>query len=173
MSDRDRSAPSPDSGPQAGPAIPDGGLGNAMPSWLQQPPAWKQAAAKTTRRELPLPDETPIDPRTVLEVDDLPEWLQAIARRMAAPANISEPTPDSVEESPAPVAVMVKPSVAESVPSRSAPPVAVSSAEPATRPDTTPRIERPWWTSDRVVGLLLLAVVVTLIYVVLAASGVL
>ena len=64
--------------------LPDGGLGDAMPEWLRRPPAWRNLPAKPApekARELPEPDTSVIDPRTLIEVADLPPWLQAIAAR--------------------------------------------------------------------------------------------
>ena len=64
--------------------LPDGGLGAAMPDWLRRPPAWRdlpKAQPGARARELPEPDRSVIDPRTLIEVSDLPLWLQAIAAR--------------------------------------------------------------------------------------------
>lgn len=70
-------------------AIPDGGLGEAMPEWLRRPPAWRQLEPRAPRKPLPPPDTSVIDPATLVSVDDLPAWLRAIARAEAPPA----PTP--------------------------------------------------------------------------------
>jgi len=68
----------------ATPPIPDGGLGATMPEWLLRPPAWRgMTVREPQRRELPPPDTSVIDPRTMLQIDDLPEWLQRIAARSA------------------------------------------------------------------------------------------
>lgn len=63
--------------------IPDGGLKDAMPAWLTRPPAWRAmpSAAERHERTLPESDTSTIDPRTLLEVSDLPKWLQTIAAR--------------------------------------------------------------------------------------------
>ena len=73
--------------------IPDGGLKDAMPSWLKRPPAWRDLPNAEQRREraLPEPDTSEIDPRTLVDVTDLPPWLQAIAARGDIPA----PVPDA------------------------------------------------------------------------------
>ncbi|MGC4191195.1 MAG: hypothetical protein QM589_08510 [Thermomicrobiales bacterium] len=100
------------------PAIPDGGLPEAMPDWLRRPPAWRgmvvpeipesasegsgAVSAETgepvatpeddasgsgtegTIREpkfLPEPDRTPIDPSSLIELDDLPSWLVELGKR--------------------------------------------------------------------------------------------
>ncbi len=73
----DASAPDADR-----PSIPDGGLGVTMPDWLQRPPAWRgMAVREPERRDLPPPDTSVIDPRTMLDLGDLPVWLQRIAAR--------------------------------------------------------------------------------------------
>lgn len=69
--------------------IPDGGLRAAMPDWLRQSPSWRtrdDQPPETPVRSLIVPDTSVIDPRTILDVDDLPPWLQAIAAR-EGPAN--------------------------------------------------------------------------------------
>lgn len=74
-------------------SIPDGGLKDAMPSWLKRPPAWRDLPTAEQRREraLPEPDTSEIDPRTLVDVSDLPQWLQAIAAR----GDIAAPLPDA------------------------------------------------------------------------------
>lgn len=72
-------------------AIPDGGLGEAMPEWLRRPPAWRQLEPKAPPpKSLPPPDTSVIDPATLVSVDDLPAWLQTVAR---AAETLHEPTP--------------------------------------------------------------------------------
>lgn len=72
--------------------IPDGGLKDAMPSWLKRPPAWRSMPSAEERHErtLPEPDTSEIDPRTLVDVSDLPQWLQSIASR----EEVSAPEPD-------------------------------------------------------------------------------
>lgn len=72
--------------------IPDGGLKDAMPSWLKRPPAWRSMPSAEERHErtLPEPDTSEIDPKTLVDVSDLPLWLQTIASRGELPA----PEPD-------------------------------------------------------------------------------
>ncbi len=59
--------------------LPDGGLADAMPDWLRRPPAWRDPTAGGSY--LPPPDTSPIDPSTLIDVEDLSPWLQRIARR--------------------------------------------------------------------------------------------
>lgn len=73
--------------------IPDGGLQDAMPSWLKRPPAWRSmpTAEQRHERSLPEPDTSTIDPRTLVDVTDLPQWLQSIAAR----GEVHVPEPDA------------------------------------------------------------------------------
>jgi len=83
--------------------LPDGGLSDAMPEWLRRPPAWRELAGKDAPEAaspLPEPDTSVIDPRTFIDVSDLPPWLQAIAARDGEPApaaarDADEPTPEA------------------------------------------------------------------------------
>lgn len=72
--------------------IPDGGLKDNMPGWLKRPPAWRNMPSAEQRHErtLPDPDTSEIDPKTLVDVNDLPQWLQTIAARGDVPL----PTPD-------------------------------------------------------------------------------
>lgn len=72
--------------------IPDGGLKDNMPGWLKRPPAWRSMPTAEQRHErtLPEPDSSEIDPRALVDVSDLPQWLQAIAARGEVPV----PEPD-------------------------------------------------------------------------------
>lgn len=74
--------------------IPDGGLKDAMPAWLKRPPAWRNMPTAEERHErtLPEPDTSVIDPHSLLDVSDLPQWLQTIAER----GNMPVPEPDPV-----------------------------------------------------------------------------
>lgn len=76
--------------------IPDGGLKDAMPGWLKRPPAWRNMPTAEQRHErtLPEPDTSEIDPRTLVDVSDLPQWLQTIAAR----GEVSVPEPDETVE---------------------------------------------------------------------------
>lgn len=70
--------------------IPDGGLKDGMPSWLKRPPAWRDMPTAEQRHERALPDAdtSEIDPHALVDVTDLPQWLQSIAARgrISAPA---------------------------------------------------------------------------------------
>lgn len=106
------------------PAIPDGGLSEAMPDWLRRPPAWRgmpvpdlpaapdaaDAApvsagtppaapdgAPTPPKVMPPPDTSPIDPSSLIELDDLPEWLVGLGKRDLPPRPQPGPLPDAVE----------------------------------------------------------------------------
>lgn len=72
--------------------IPDGGLKDTMPGWLKRPPAWRNMPSAEQRHErtLPEPDTSEIDPKELVDVGDLPKWLQSIAERGDVPA----PEPD-------------------------------------------------------------------------------
>lgn len=74
--------------------LPDGGLQTVMPDWLRRPPAWRNLPAKEAGEasSLPEPDTSIIDPRTLIDVADLPQWLQEIAAR----GGESSPSPERV-----------------------------------------------------------------------------
>jgi hypothetical protein len=80
--------------------IPDGGLKDAMPSWLKRPPAWRDLPTAEQRHErgLPEPDTSEIDPRSLVDVSDLPKWLQAIAARGDIPVPVPDPSVDHAVE---------------------------------------------------------------------------
>jgi hypothetical protein len=169
-------------------AIPDGGLGSAMPAWLQEPPTWKRVPTATSARTIPAPDTTVIDPRTLLDIDDLPGWLQDIARRGAelpapvAPVSTVPGEPESaaalpierkLREPPGNVhRTLVNGPGTEAV----SKPVLPGHADDATgwkqiQPSLPRHDPRPWWMSDGVIGGLLVAVILTMLYVILVASG--
>ena len=75
------------------PVIPDGGLGDALPEWLRTTPSWTKAP--DALRTIPEPDTSEIDPASLVTIDDLPGWLQAVAARSASSretAEVGEPT---------------------------------------------------------------------------------
>ncbi len=83
-----RSAQPGDIGADPLPPIPDGGLGTVMPDWLRRPPAWQDLrTAPVTPGDVPHPETSPIDPRTILTAEDLPDWLKRIAADHAAPVS--------------------------------------------------------------------------------------
>nr|MBA2278142.1 hypothetical protein [Chloroflexia bacterium] len=77
--------------------LPDGGLGETMPDWLRRPPAWHGALPPDPSHTPLAPDTSPIDPGTLIDIDDLPPWLQRIAARGEAltpqPLVPSQPPP--------------------------------------------------------------------------------
>lgn len=150
--------------------IPDGGLGAAMPEWLQQPPAWKRAREVGAVPDLPPPDTSEIDPRAMLDIEDLPRWLQDIAGREHE-ASAGAKAPIAPVRSPGQASAL-RPRD-EATPSET-PTVTYGWPGDETLPQPlrmTP--DRPWWTSDLATGMLLAAVVLTMIYVILVASDVL
>ncbi|MGI8486613.1 MAG: hypothetical protein ACR2OU_20445 [Thermomicrobiales bacterium] len=94
--------------------LPDGGLGENMPEWLRRPPAWRElpgaggstsiselvAATVTevvaasvpevqldlnaTAREIPPIDTSVIDPKSLIDFEDLPVWLQELGSKRAS-----------------------------------------------------------------------------------------
>ncbi len=149
--------------------IPDGGLGSAMPDWLQQPPAWKRASGHGARKAIPDPDTSVIDPRQMIDIDDLPQWLQQIARRgvESRPETPNLPAPSSVERS-SPLSIPEEKGIAHEKP--------VPMHLPEENAMVEIRASEPpehWWLSDSVVGALFIAIILTIIYVVLVASNVL
>lgn len=69
--------------------LPDGGLSESLPEWLRRPPAWRNLPRREDpagtlpdqKKSLPEPDTSVIDPRELITVEDLPQWLQDIAAR--------------------------------------------------------------------------------------------
>jgi hypothetical protein len=150
--------------------IPDGGLGTAMPDWLQQPPAWKRPSTGTPTKTIPPPDLSAIDPREMLDLDDLPQWLQQIAHRGPGQERLAR-EPGALEEVesppvPGPAAHVQERALESNEPSKS--PVPYDFVEIRTKRSTT-----SWWMSDAVVGALFIAIILTIVYVVLMASNVL
>jgi hypothetical protein len=102
--------------------IPDGGLRQSMPEWLRRPPAWRnlpkkddaesapvpeasaetvEHSAATPEKRLPEADTSEIDPRSLVDISDLPQWLQDIAARSAASSEtpvMNEAEPDHEED---------------------------------------------------------------------------
>jgi hypothetical protein len=102
--------------------IPDGGLQQSMPEWLRRPPAWRNLPKReepakaeppvtVPAREplpaqlpvhLPEPDTSEIDPRSLVDIADLPQWLQDLATRSDAlsspPVTTDEPDSSATEE---------------------------------------------------------------------------
>jgi hypothetical protein len=99
--------------------IPDGGLQQSMPEWLRRPPAWRslpkreaepdEAVEATVELketpepapapvELPEPDQSEIDPRTLVDLADLPQWLQDVAARGVPVPPVTTDVPQPEEE---------------------------------------------------------------------------
>lgn len=106
--------------------IPDGGLQQSMPEWLRRPPAWRalpkkeEPASETAEltaesateetpapapEELPDPDTSEIDPRSLVDITDLPQWLQDLAARgdaLSAPTVSTESNENEETDMPEP-----------------------------------------------------------------------
>lgn len=134
--------------------IPDGGLKDAMPSWLKRPPAWRDlpTAEQRHERSLPEPDTSEIDPRSLVDVTDLPQWLQAIAARGDIPVPVPDASVDHavevVQEAQRPVAIQTEPdgksdSVGSGIESGLEAPTSDTSA-----PETTPSVAVGTTASD-------------------------
>lgn len=169
------------------PVIPDGGLGAGMPEWLRQTPSWKrtsEATGATPVRALPAPDTSVIDPRRLIGIDDLPGWLQALsAREKDAPVVASQrqggnQSAVSVSSSAAPFArpadrgLDVPPPRTELATTARDTDVTLDRPVHVPLTESPPAPARPWWLSDAAIGVLFVAIILTVIYVVLVASGV-
>jgi|GEM_PF-1681209 len=171
--------------------IPDGGLGSAMPAWLQKPPSWKRAGTPRPERTIPPPDTSSIDPGTMLDIDDLPQWLRTIAQRESsreAPA-AEEPLPETssgsgtgprIVTSDEPARTPYGRIVSRPATTHPAHPIPIPpDRPPATGEDANASFVKsgsrpqPWWMSDGAIGGLLVAIILTMLYVVLVASGIL
>ncbi|HYJ13492.1 MAG TPA: hypothetical protein VEW66_07870 [Thermomicrobiales bacterium] len=130
-------------------AIPDGGLAaSGLPEWMQERPQWSVRPVAfdvpvLQARELPAPDVSTIDLATFLTADDLPVWLQDVARRPATGKDETGHSSDSPDLSAGPARPDVE-----------------SSLNAHVAPGTS-----PWWTSDRIMAALLIAVVLTILFV--------
>ncbi|HYI26180.1 MAG TPA: hypothetical protein VD767_12285, partial [Thermomicrobiales bacterium] len=172
-----------------------GGLGSSMPSWLQQPPAWKREplSLPDLPRTLPSPDDSVIDPASLIDIDDLPQWLQGLARAASDGASEIDSVPpdpvNSLESDEAPIAEIDQAISTEdasegaTLPGRPpdhaiaraavVPPVEEhEEVVPRVSPPGQQSVASPWWLSDRALGLVLLGIILAMIYVVLAVSGV-
>ena len=130
-------------------AIPDGGLAaSGLPDWMQERPEWSVRPVALDvpvvhGRELPAPDVSTINLATILTADDLPVWLRDVARR---PSNGNN-EPDHSSHPPDLSAGLARPDVESSLNAHVAPGTS------------------PWWTSDRIMAALLIAVVLTILFV--------
>jgi len=165
-------------GPQR--PIPDGGLGSAMPDWLQETPSWKRPAEQAPVRSIPDPDTSVIDPRQLIDVDDLPHWLQAVSLRNTGERSETVASTDTgslVNVAEKPVIPLEPP-----VPDQEGSPDPVSEGTDAQSGSGSAALVRlmpspsaaskPWWMSDVAVGILFVGILLTMMYVILVASGV-
>lgn len=170
--------------------IPDGGLKDAMPSWLKRPPAWRNMPTAEERHErtLPEPDTSQINPHSLLDVSDLPQWLQTIAERGELPAPqpdaavshaveqlqaaasqpIADPPQPANEEPEVDASAQpepVLPFVPDSTTVDSASPTETTpSAAPQIQPAANPPARSPWLFPGLAVVLILVIVLIALLY---------
>jgi hypothetical protein len=152
--------------------LPDGGLTSAMPEWLRRPPAWRDLSVTpdaSASRELPEPDTSVIDPRTLIDVADLPPWLQSIAARSSG--GPMEPDSSEAPGEPKPDEAVVAGEVTEVAPeSRKVPFVAEESDHiPLAESIASP----PWWRSSMAISALATALVIAVALIILLATGIL
>jgi hypothetical protein len=172
--------------PDALPPIPDGGLSAGMPDWLRRPPAWRSLKESAgPAKAVPRPDTSPIDPRTILTVDDLPVWLQRIAAsRAPGPAVEVGASPDVKEPTRAvPNPVVVFPNVVDET-TLGSPGLTGSPALPLSvgtaMDDPVPRFvespgpsgDRQWWHTGMFTALLFVALVIAVLIITLYATNV-
>lgn len=161
-------------------AIPDGGLSTSMPAWLLQRPNWATGDSavmpessepdvaiepaldpgppeEAPPRELPSPDTSPIQLADVLTVDDLPAWLRAVADR-AERDRVPEGSAEGEPDAPAETSIEVPVVVDESVPT-------LAAVATAARVDSSGR-------SQMVIGGVVTAVVLILLYLILSLTNV-
>lgn len=150
--------------------IPDGRLGETMPEWLQRPPAWRgMVVREPARRDVPPPDTSVIDPRTMLDIGDLPVWLQRIAARGSKPDPAALDTAN--EELPEPMSPAL---VAEDTPSHPADADSGQADAPATpviafRPAVRDQ-RADWWRSPVVLSVVAIAIIMIAAWVIIVAT---
>lgn len=182
-----RPAPSDEGAPDALPPIPDGGLSAGMPEWIRRAPAWRGLPdAGTPPRAVPQPDTTPIDPRTMLTVDDLPLWLQRLAGSRAEPIDVVLDPSCADENQPADGIERFEERRVVDAEAGAGAPASASTASidenprmtaderlrPSSRPPE-PIDERPWWRAITLTTLLLACLLVAVLIIVLYATEVL
>lgn len=133
--------------------IPDGGLGATLPDWMQAKPEWTdreqvEAAPIVRDRPVPAPDTSPIVLADILTVDDMPGWLRTVAERPVT------------EDVAAVVASEAKPAAVA---------FATTTVSEAVESSATPSPAHPWWASDRMMAGLLIAVILTILFVLFTA----
>ena len=167
--------------------IPDGGLGSGMPEWLRRPPAWRNAGTTPSPpRKIPPPDTSPIDPRTILTIGDLPTWLQGIAtatsvrrdgdvvnppidREDDAPAAEPAPPPPVVDQKRTVAARSPLEAVSPPLPERRAEDVAVTRVRLASKP--SPASPQRWLHASPTLALSAALLVALVVILLLTASN--
>ena len=139
--------------------IPDGGLAGSLPEWMQVKPEWTARdkgddVPIERHRPVPEPDTSPILLADILTVDDLPDWLKAVAGRQDVTSHDVRVGPEAES--------VVMPAEAKDGGSVQASPIALDLGDERS-------IEHPWWASDRVMAGLMIAVIVTLVFVLIMA----
>lgn len=164
--------------------IPDGGLGSAMPDWLRQTPSWHRPAETRAVRSIPAPDTSEIDPRQLIDVDDLPQWLQSVSSRDIEPApattraaiDLATPVPPEPHPSartPDDTTALARVITSSPSPATIESPPADDDRHELVRLAPSPSaVRQPWWLSDAAVAVLFVGIILTMIYVILVASGV-
>lgn len=182
-----RPAQSGEAEPDALPPIPDGGLSAGMPEWIRRPPAWRRIPdAGRPPRSVPQPDTTPIDPRTMLTVDDLPLWLQRLAGSRAEPIDVVLAPSHADENQPADgIERFQERREADAEAGAGAPaPSSTGSIDENPRmmtdeslrpsaPPVEPIDERSWWRAIPLTTLLLVCLMLSILIIVLYATEVL
>ena len=189
--EQDREESNPDLRP-----LPDGGLGENMPEWLRRPPAWRElpgasastpaseleaiapAAAEVERdttvavREMPPGDTSVIAPKTLIDFEDLPNWLQELgSKRAIADTTADESSADDSQSSGA------SNDDVEPVPesdASSAEHLTVSAVEQpvqAVQIAAKPQRDRATWQQGPFIALLMVVLLVAVSVAILYATG--
>ncbi|MGI8405650.1 MAG: hypothetical protein ACR2OE_12965 [Thermomicrobiales bacterium] len=169
--------------------LPDGGLGENMPDWLRRPPAWRdlpvtlvaesrviaplvpaEKDATVAKRELPPQDTSIIDPKTLIEFDDLPAWLRELGASRSAASSLPESVdPRGAVTEPA-SEVGTDDATTLNVPHVDTKPVSV---EVATVSEASDERDLAVWQRGPVIALLVVALLAAIGVAVLYATGVL
>jgi hypothetical protein len=96
------------------------------------------------------PDHSSIDLAAILTAEDLPVWLQEIARR----STVDQDGLDATTATPVSVTGSVSPET------------------PADPLDVSDVVPQPWWASDRIMAGLLIAVALTILFVLITTISV-
>ncbi|CAA9555095.1 MAG: hypothetical protein AVDCRST_MAG43-1394 [uncultured Thermomicrobiales bacterium] len=169
--------------------IPTDGLGESMPDWLQRPPAWRgMTVREPAQHDLPPPDTSVIDPRTMLELGDLPVWLQRIAARsMGSEATGAQDVEPGLTDPTEPTGQDVSSSPPEPAPDPGTLTLGTSEEAVLRRKHTLAPVSGPyspkimfrpssqerhtaWWTSRAALAALAALVVFLIVWLVLVAT---